>query len=352
MRHFYGGIISTIIVFSLISCNTSKKEFSPPIFEKWVKLKHTVIQDTLLLHRPEGIISFGKYIVLNTLTDEKNLHAYDKQTGEYLGGYVRQGQGPGEIATHCMCLDYYKKEKIITLLEENTNHCFIYAVNNDPENLLTFKSKNSFLSNRTVGFERLQDLYKIDENLYLSDSRIYPLTNNNQRFSLITETGEKTSEYNDFATDDLWAYSGYQRNISISPNRKKVVCATLNGAVLETFKVGDSITLINKKLFYPIILGYTKGGNVIPVDETILGFFDICTSDEYVFSIFIGTKERMTGFNNISVFNWNGDPVIRFETDIDLYYICYNEDDNFIYAVARKEDSEFILVKFDISEYL
>ena len=357
MIHLYKGLISVFIIFLLISCDTNQKVFSPPTFEKNVKLKHTVIHDTLLLNFPNEIISFEKYILIYSLTDGKYLHVFDKQTGEYIGGYVRKGQGPGEIATWCERLDYYKNEQLITMLEINTNQCLFYDINNDSENLLKFKLKRNFLSNSTtdsIKNERLLGVYKINKNLYLSDSRIFPPSNNqNRRFSLITETGEKMSEFNGFATDDFWAYATITQRlpISFSPNRKKMACATFFGAVLETFDIGDSITLIQEKLFYPIILEI-RNGVAYPTDETIQGFLDICTSDEYVFSILCGSKEPQIRLNHISVFNWNGDPVIRFETDVDIYRICYNEDDNMIYAIARTEDYEFILVRFDISDYL
>ena len=350
MNCLFKGIIATAILFLFISCNTGKKEFLPPIFEKQVKLKHTVIQDTLLLHSPKEIISFDKYVVMNTLTDGRYLHVYDKQTGEYLGGYVRNGQGPGEVATHCERIDYNKNERTITMSEMNTNHCFIFMFNDDLENLLTFETKINFSNDNKEGFERLFGFFRIDKNLYLSDYRIFPPSKNqNRRFSLIAETGEKTSKYNGFATDDFWAYTFISQRISVSPNRKKMACTTFYGAVLETFEVGDSIHLIQEKLFYPIILNI-KNDIAYLTDKTIQGFLDICTSDEYIFSILIGSTESNN--KNISVFNWNGDPVIRFETDIDIYNICYNEDDNLIYAIAMTEDYDYILVTFDIADYL
>ena len=355
MSYFYRGITFIVMVFGLISCSTSPKEFSPPVFEKQVKLKYTVIQDELMLMLPREMISFDNYIIFNSITDGKYLHVYDKQTGEYLGGYVVRGQGPGEIVTWCESLDYNKKERIMTVTEINTNHCVSYAVNDDPENLLTFVSKKNLLNNNTntAYFERLHSIFKIDENLYLSDSQVPPIPNDEVRFSLITETGEKTSEYNGFATDDIWAY-GLLNKISISPNRKKMAHTIFYGAVLETFEIGASINLIQEKLFYPTIVN-DDNKEYTPLairDKTIFGFSDICTSDEYIFSIFYGDIDEECDPRNISVFDWNGDPVIRFETDINLHRICYNEDDNMIYAVARTEHMEYIFVKFDISDYL
>ncbi|MDL2244897.1 TolB-like 6-bladed beta-propeller domain-containing protein [Parabacteroides sp. OttesenSCG-928-J18] len=333
------------------SCDTKHKEFSPPVFNKQINVKYSVVQDTFLLKSPREIISFDNYIVINVLTDNNNLHVYDKQTGDYLGGYVTRGQGPEEIATWCESLDYNKNEKKVTLLEVNTNQCFIFTVNDDPENLLTFDSKKDFTENSKEGIERPSNLFIIDENLYLLDSRVYPPSeNHNRRFSLRTEAGEKTSEYNDFSTDDFWAYTGASQRVSVSPNRMKLAHATFYGAVLETFKIGNTIDFIQEKLFYPIILEDKNNMSSIPTDETIQGFLDICTSDEYIFSILIGSKESNN--KNISVFDWNGNPVIRFNTDIDLYNICYNKEDNSIYAVAMTEDYDYMLVKFDISNHL
>lgn len=352
MNYLHKGVISIFIIILFTSCNTKQKKYSPPYFEKQIKLKYTIIQNKLLLSPPDEMISFDKYIVVNALTDKKYLHVYDKKTGKYIGGYIKVGQGPEEISTSCSRINYDKKEKIITLLETNTNQYFIYNINKDSENLLTFKSKKCFVNNNLENNERLMGIFKIDKDLYLSDSRRFPPNKNNLRFSLTTETGEIMSEYNNFPTDDFWAYVSQNPRISLSPDRKKMACTTFYGAVLETFTIDDSINLIKERFFYPIILDI-KNSIAYPSDETIMGFKDITTSNKYIFSILLGSKDSKAGINsNISVFNWNGDPVIRFKTDIDLYCICYNEDDNFIYAVALTEDCEYILIKFDISDYL
>ena len=342
-------IIAFLIISLLLSCETSREKFTPPSFEESGNLKCEIIQDFLLFSYPFNMVSFGNYVVILAFAERTGtwLQVYDKQTGEHIGGYVRSGQGPGEIVV-AGDLDYNKNEHTLTIFELDTQQSFIYKINEGLEDLIKFESKKNFLSN---GSNRIKNIFKVDEKHYLIDSRDVSSRNytskNNRRFSLVTETGDSIiSVYNDYATSKEIDYYAYimQAMFSISPDRGKMVCTTLYGAVLETFEINNSINLIQKKLFYPIILEPHRQGGMQPSKDTIWGFVDICTSDKYIYTVLIGNKDN-NKYNNISVFNWNGDPISRFETDMNILRVCYNETDNSIYAIAVTEYGEFNLVK-------
>ena len=338
MSYIHKNITACLITLLLLSCETNRKQFTPPDFKKNESLKYEVLQDTLIISYPYDMVSFDNYIVIFALMEGKWLQVYDKQTGEHLGGYVGRGQGPGEIiaATY---LFYNSKERILTIFENNTQENYTYKINENLDELIKFESKKNFSRGRE---NRVQNIFKIDDNHYLLDSRNFVNHNNTQRFSLETEVGDKISEYNDFATssklkDGFWAYC-MQQSISISPNKQKMACVTFYGGVLETFEIDNSINLIQEKLFYPIFMNGQKY-----TEKTVFGFVDICTSDEYIYTVLIGNKD-LTTHNNISVFDWNGEPVVRYATDVNILRICYNENDNSIYAIAI--DDEFYLIKF------
>ena len=336
-----------------MACDTDRQKFEPPVFERIVTVKHTVIQDTLYITNPEFLISFDNYIIILNRVDNKFLQVFDKQTGEHLGGYVAVGQGPGEM-NECMQVEYNKQGRTVTLYDSNSQQYFIYTIHEDSENFLQFDSKKNFADKNSINqtMRRIMRIYRMDEIHCLFDSRTIPANKNDQRFSLVTESGDVISEYRDFATtsfDDYWAYSA--SHISISPDKRKMVSATYYGGVLEIFAIDNSIKLIKAKYFYPIFykdLKYTE--------ETYWVFQNICTSDEYIFTLLLGSKdiEAYKKLNHISVFNWQGEPVVRFtlEDDLMLLRLCYNEDDGAIYAVAWTQDYDYVLLKLEVSNYL
>ena len=55
------------------------------------------------------------------------------------------------------------------------------------------------------------------------------------------------------------------------------------------------------------------------------GFPSLCSTDEYVYGVFINGKNP-DDFNNISVFDWEGNEVATYETDCNVLRICC--DDN------------------------
>jgi len=345
MNYFYRITVAVLMLCLLFACETNRKKFAPPVFKKNAELNYDIIQDTVYVKFADQIISFGNYIILHSLVENKFLQVYDKRTGEHLGGYVSKGQGPGEMS-ECMNMYYNKKERIVTLFDSNAQQYLIYSIHEDADNLLQFDSKKNF-SNKGM----IKNIFCIDENRYLLDARTMPPNKNDQRFSFVKGNGEIISEYTDFPTsslDDYWAYA-FKDRISISPDKRKMASGTYYGGVLETFEIDNSIKLLQTKYFYPIFYKDLK-----ITEDTYRGFLSICTSDDYIFTILMGCKEADTNLNYISVFNWKGDPVMRFnlKDDLMLVRLCYNEDDHFIYAFAMTAEYDYFLVKLDISGYL
>ena len=94
-------------------------------------------------------------------------------------------------------------------------------------------------------------------------------------------------------------------------------------------EVFDHIVCSGSRMFYPPAIE-TMGGVVLDTPETVfgfpsLGFPSLCSTDEYVYGVFINGKNP-DDFNNISVFDWEGNEVATYETDCNVLRICC--DDN------------------------
>ena len=74
-------------------------------------------------------------------------------------------------------------------------------------------------------------------------------------------------------------------------------------------EVFDHIVCSGSRMFYP----------------PAIGFPSLCSTDEYVYGVFINGKNP-DDFNNISVFDWEGNEVATYETDCNVLRICC--DDN------------------------
>ena len=155
-----------------------------------------------------------------------------------------------------------------------------------------------------------------------------------------------SADYNDFPIDtpeerSVWLSPA----IAVSPDCKKMVVGTLYGGVLELFDLSKGIELKAIRKFYPPVVQYLSG-TIQNTKETVWGFSALCATDEKVYSVFIGDKNPNL-FNNLSVFDWDGRELIKYNTDCLILRICASiREPNKLYGIAFSKTREFYLVSF------
>ncbi|MDR0423818.1 MAG: TolB-like 6-bladed beta-propeller domain-containing protein [Rickettsiales bacterium] len=75
------------------------------------------------------------------------------------------------------------------------------------------------------------------------------------------------------------------------------------------------------------------------------GFFDVATSDEYIYTIYSGKSFDEAGLSldhceYLMIFDWEGNPVRCYKSHIPLYAICYNEQDKALYGIHLGEEAK------------
>ncbi len=84
------------------------------------------------------------------------------------------------------------------------------------------------------------------------------------------------------------------------------------------------------------------------------GYVDVDATFQNIYLLYSGrsvadpdieTNEQASLSNRILVYDWDGNPVMQYETDVDLTSICVNESKNIIYAVSFNPDPEIVLFK-------
>ena len=91
-----------------------------------------------------------------------------------------------------------------------------------------------------------------------------------------------------------------------------------------------------------------------PYENNREGYIDSYATDKRVYLLYSGrsiedtnvnSHEKARLANQIHVYDWNGKPIKKFETDVDLEKICINETENIIYAIAYNPDPEIVYFK-------
>ena len=79
----------------------------------------------------------------------------------------------------------------------------------------------------------------------------------------------------------------------------------------------------------------------------VYGFEDVYVTNDYIYAIYNGktVKENPMFGKNILIYNWSGELVNSYKTDIYLRNVAVDEKRNIVYVIACKEESDFFLAK-------
>lgn len=330
------------LITILCSCQKQRSAYAPPTFPEVKKIHAHRLSDELLISYPLDMAVSEDYIFILALADNAWLQVYDKTTGQLLGSFVTRGQGPGEATTANMCY-YNAREKKIFVYDESSMKLLTYQFDKDADNWGALIEERSFYD---LG-GTLRRVWELRNGRFLVDGQLGTKSDQQKRFQMLADA-KVVADYNDFPIDtpkerSVWSSPA----IAISPDCKKMAVGTLYGGILELFDLSQNIELRAIRKFYPPVVQYLSG-TIQNTEETVWGFSALCATDERIYSVFIGNKNPNL-FNNLSVFDWDGRELIKYNTDCLVLRICAStQEPNKLYGIAFSETHEFYLVSFSL----
>lgn len=332
-----------IIVLSAVltySCS-EEQEYAPPVFPEEVELQSIPVAEDIILSFPYDMCMDQDYVYVLSMVDDTWLQVYDKQSGEYKGGYIPRGQGPGELTTG-FNLFYDESKRTISIFDTGSMKLLSFQIQEEPGKLLSLIEEKPFYDRAAV----VRRLWHLPSGQELVDGQLGEGQKRQKRFQLLS--GNKLiSEYNVFPIESPEEHMAYiDPQVAISPDGKKMAAGIFYGAVLETFTLADSVRLTSLRKFYPSHILY-EGGAIKETDKTVYGFISLSGTDKRLYSVFVGDKDP-NQLNHIAVFDWNGCEVIKYRTDCSVVRLCISYDDKTLYAVAHSIDKGFYLVSFNL----
>lgn len=335
-------LIINCVSLLLSSCGDRKSTYSVPAFPVVKELHGDRLSDELIIGYPYDMFVNDKFVFILALLDDHWLQVYDKETGKHIGGFITQGQGPGEVAV-AQTVFYDEQHQRLSVFDQTSMKLLFYHLNDDVKKMVSFESER-LLHDLGGG---VRHAWPLSEKLLLVDGQLGKEADKQKRFQLLS--GDQViAEYNDFPVNlPEERLTFLNPAISVSPDRKKMAVGTLYGGILESFDLADSIIQKNvKKLYRPIV--EMRSGAIRNTDETVFGFSSLCATKEYIYSVLIGNKNPNL-FNNISVFDWDGCEVIKYTTDCLVFKICASSTEpNKLYGIAFSENKEFYIVSFTL----
>lgn len=187
------------------------------------------------------------------------------------------------------------------------------------------------------------------------------------RFSIFNASGKYVKSFGKFPDDGnsspnsnkLLAYQGRYTYNSFS-NRLAYISRA--GIIFEIYQLNDDNPMI-LKYYHELFPSYSNNnkGNKIQSKHSkdqVFGYTDICSTDKYIYALYSGKKlheykkegiEAAESSKVIHVFDWNGEKICSYNTDIELLNITVSFDNKKLIATAWKDN--YVLYSFNLPDF-
>ena len=135
-----------------------------------------------------------------------------------------------------------------------------------------------------------------------------------------------------------------QGNLVRHPNKKLFAGTVRYSSNMDIFKVDGgkikhikSFRMQNPSYTTMQMMGLSR---VVPQDDAINGFLDICATEKYILALYSDEKIRVSPYHSktILVFDWDGNKICRIDMPNNAFYISANG--NNIYIQQKKAIKE------------
>lgn len=338
--------LSFILFISLLTagCTSQKVEEDAEL------LHHTKIDiPEMLIGRPVNIQSCGSNLLIIDYGADSLFHWVDTKSHTYKGSFGIKGQGPGE---------WIHPEKIHF---HGMNNVYCYDVGTS--GLKTFNLNNAcnqILSSTILkGSFLTYDIMPISDSLFAIngyyENSMFRTVNNKGRIIDRSEAYPYKDEEEKSIPDDFrsLAYQGTMR----ANGRQQFVFVTSQARQIYLYRVTSDGKLIKTGEIIDSYAQYkpdysTKGSYSVAFDSKVPeSYKDLIASDKYIYALYSGRtfndyKLSCNECKLLYVYDWTGKFVRLYKLDVPVTYICLNEQQNKLYAIANIPDPA--LVSFDL----
>ncbi len=271
--------------------------------------------------------------------------------------FLKKGIGPFEFI---IPISYYDKNKSQLTLLERSRLSYAYKIDlNNSENVYNPSSWEK------IGFDKITNFKLGDKFCYLSDSMILisgGIYGKKQILSIININDQTVFPLNFWPVDGfeenmLVKQSIYVENAKIFTNNKrnKILYVSGDGVLVEILDIHDHEIVSKKTIFniFPTYVVLEDGLNAKYKSDCRRGY-EVNVTDKFIY-LCHGKENRSDTENykgypyyyvdQISVYDWDGNLVKLYETDIPFCSLFVDETENLMYVNSEDLDTEDMIIK-------
>lgn len=329
-------LVNLSLCLLLFSCAKNEKPAYEPLETGNIQqLSSQTINDSFKLGYAEKILVHDSLLVVFDQMQECNIQIFNKETGEHIASTGRRGQGPNELI-----------QPVNVAIDESTGTLSIYDIARGA--LLECSLENLTSTDPTVWHTRELPDYEVRPNAVIPAGGNIVARHGRPRFSLskngsITATMDSLPSWPEpdtcdepgrrmfYLTTTLW---------DVRPDGEKIVQGTMIGSILHILDIdGSSITPAADRYFHKPVFSSVKG-QIGPTPETVYGFACLRATDSNIYATIHGTANPTTYPTSIYVFDWEGNPKKKLDTDRQIISFTVDEPAGDIYAIVLDDNNE------------
>ncbi len=338
--------IYILFFFFYISCsNEGDLNIHPTKYFKSVEdiEGHAVMTfDDFGIYKPVSIVMNDNDIYVQN-NDEEMICVVDRSTMEKTT-LLKRGKGPDEAIN-------------ITYISASDNEVITAECNKRYIIEIPFQTKKTQFSFLPSDYGSFTSIVRGPEGFISSggfkEGRYMHYNPSNEKTSFFGEyrVQNKYKNLDNFMKSLIYISS----KIAIKPDMTRFVAINFNNGVIDINGINkDSIINLKKLDFHYqeiVVKGSIDDPYVATKRSNKNGFFDVATSDEYIYTIYSGKSFEESGLafyhcDYLMIFDWNGNPAACYKLNVPLHAICYNKQDNAIYGINIEDEAK--LYKFDV----
>lgn len=276
---------------------------------------------------------------------------YDTGKQQVTGSFLSQGRGPGELISLSK-IGYTPEKLLFWCYDRAIQQVHIY----NKADLVKLSSDNSaIMPVQSVRMEMIgtaPDIYFTPDNRFFGSHIMTPT----KRFSEFDSTGRFLRSFGEYptypgldVTDDRLLGELFDGKWTVDDSTGRLVFACLT---TDLISIHDSVGNVVKRLHGPAqrlpefkigVSGRNGEHETVSgkVNETIFSYRDVKNRDHQIWALYqpqLFNPEAKPEEASIYVFDWNGNPRIRYELDTPVYKFDVDTRNRIIYGINAQTE--------------
>lgn len=346
----------------VISCNSSSEPIRANNFD--ISIKATSVLDTIrippVLFKERYLTSTDKYLISLGSDRDTLFRVFDNTSGKYLGGFGKEGGGPGEFKTVIGSSLYGTTGNSLYVGDLKTSR--IIRISDNPSAQRLTRQDIS-----VDGIHKIPgEFVPFNQSFFVNDSIIAGVKNfyNEKQLAYFNIFNGKIGYFFDYPNlypeiPETALYHFYNDRFRISKDRSRIASISAKLPLLRIYNIEkqstEEIYIKTQNDQVPNVIVATNNLEV-SLPGLYIYYHDIMVSKDHIYARFQegqfseGSKYRLISENQLHVFDFNGKPVVKIILEDWMYRYAVTPDDKFIYFWHPEVENQ--LFRFPLSEIL